>query len=235
MNQTKKCYKCRKNKNITNFCKNKQKPNNLNLQCKTCARKYYQINKDRICKNQRKKYQENKEEKQKNQKIYQKSIKKNAENKSKKVSCKCGCNETIFSLNTRGKKKNYISGHSSRRINFICKIKKCDKKHFGKGYCQKHYNKEYPEITLKSYIKHLEKISKSFNMNSIKFKYALMSWSSSIKKLDNNICKNCSSKNNLHAHHIQPKSLFPKLALELDNGITLCKNCHSEIHDFKIY
>ena len=33
----------------------------------------------------------------------------------------------------------------------------------------------------------------------------------------------------LQAHHIRPKSLYPDLALNLDNGIMLCLGCHMAI------
>ena len=32
------------------------------------------------------------------------------------------------------------------------------------------------------------------------------------------------------AHHIKPKSEFPELMLLMDNGETLCTNCHHEHH-----
>jgi hypothetical protein len=35
----------------------------------------------------------------------------------------------------------------------------------------------------------------------------------------------------LYAHHIKPYALFPKLAWNLDNGITLCGKCHIKAHE----
>ncbi|WP_428323643.1 HNH endonuclease [Nitrosopumilus sp.] len=100
---------------------------------------------------------------------------------------------------------------------------------------RKEYVKNNPEVNLKALRKRLEKLGKIFNMTSIEYQYALISWANSIKKLDNNMCKNCDSKENLNAHHIKPKKDFPELSLDLNNGITLCEKCHSEIHGFEIY
>lgn len=92
-----------------------------------------------------------------------------------------------------------------------------------------------PEKQLTYIEKHLVKYGKILNMNSIEFSYALQVWSKTIKKLDNKMCKNCNSTKNLHAHHLFPKALFPEIALDLDNGITLCKPCHVIIHGFDLY
>ena len=72
-------------------------------------------------------------------------------------------------------------------------------------------------------------------MSAFKYQTLLKSWSNMIKKLDNNMCKNCDSKEKLNAHHIQPKSEFPDMALDVNNGVTLCEECHSKVHGFKIY
>lgn len=120
-----------------------------------------------------------------------------------------------------------------------CIVENCERKHFAKGSCKYHYNlnyyKIYPEKMLKSQKRHLEKYSKIFDMNSSEYVWALRSWGNTIKKLDKYMCKLCDSKENLHAHHIQPKAKFPEISLELDNGITLCKDCHKIVHGFETY
>lgn len=34
----------------------------------------------------------------------------------------------------------------------------------------------------------------------------------------------------LNAHHIKPYAYYPELRYEVNNGITLCKNCHKKVH-----
>lgn len=41
-------------------------------------------------------------------------------------------------------------------------------------------------------------------------------------------CACCGSRNDLEAHHIKPKSLYPHLAYNVRNGICLCRRCHRE-------
>lgn len=100
------------------------------------------------------------------------------------------------------------------------------------NYHKKLYEKN-PLRQLKYNIKQLSKLCTTHNMRPHQYKYASISWSKSIKFLDNKMCKNCDSTKNLHAHHIKPKTIFPKLSLKLDNGITLCKSCHNKIHSRK--
>lgn len=51
-------------------------------------------------------------------------------------------------------------------------------------------------------------------------------------KRDNWTCQKCGAgvKSTLEAHHIKPYAEFPTEVLDLPNLITLCKNCHNEIH-----
>ncbi len=97
------------------------------------------------------------------------------------------------------------------------------------------YQKDNPDIILKANINQMKKFGKIFNIDSIIYKRALSLWSRTVKKLDNNMCKNCSSKKKLNAHHLIPKALYVGKSLDLDNGITLCEKCHSDIHGFNIY
>jgi 5-methylcytosine-specific restriction endonuclease McrA len=55
-------------------------------------------------------------------------------------------------------------------------------------------------------------------------------WQRAVKERDNFTCQNCNTTDQLHAHHVNPQAAFPGLALDIDNGITLCKECHVREH-----
>jgi len=53
---------------------------------------------------------------------------------------------------------------------------------------------------------------------------------------DNYECQKCGAiidEIELHAHHIEGKTLQPMLANDVDNTITLCKPCHKWVHKQK--
>ena len=52
-------------------------------------------------------------------------------------------------------------------------------------------------------------------------------WRDRVKHRDGNACRKCRHDDNLHIHHIKPFKKYPDFALVLDNGVTLCGNCHS--------
>jgi hypothetical protein len=55
-------------------------------------------------------------------------------------------------------------------------------------------------------------------------------WRKSVFERDNYRCiwGGKSHGNKLHADHIKPFSLFPELRLAIDNGRTLCEDCHKK-------
>lgn len=58
-------------------------------------------------------------------------------------------------------------------------------------------------------------------------------WRKKVYKRDNYICKCCGAKGvDVEAHHLENFSDNPTLRTDVDNGITLCKNCHLQFHMF---
>ena len=87
----------------------------------------------------------------------------------------------------------------------------------------------------KDYFKqYRKKHKKVLDEYSRKYRYSIQSWSKSVKNRDYKTCQNCGFVGSI-AHHILHKSKYPKLSLNLDNGITLCKKCHNECHGFNTY
>jgi predicted RNA-binding Zn-ribbon protein involved in translation (DUF1610 family) len=57
----------------------------------------------------------------------------------------------------------------------------------------------------------------------------VINWAKEVKIRDNYTCKKCGKPGNI-AHHIIPRRVRPDLAHQLDNGITLCTDCHAHEH-----
>jgi hypothetical protein len=58
-------------------------------------------------------------------------------------------------------------------------------------------------------------------------------WRTQVFKRDNYTCIECGQRGvRLQAHHIKPKGLFPELILDVDNGATLCVDCHKATDNY---
>ena len=53
---------------------------------------------------------------------------------------------------------------------------------------------------------------------------------SMVLERDKNMCVKCNDSSNLQCHHILPVNIEPLLSADIDNCITLCKECHKEVH-----
>ena len=61
----------------------------------------------------------------------------------------------------------------------------------------------------------------------------LITWSKQVRERDEYVCQHChydGLPHEMDAHHIVPKAKFPRYAYDLDNGITLCRECHIYQH-----
>jgi 5-methylcytosine-specific restriction endonuclease McrA len=55
-------------------------------------------------------------------------------------------------------------------------------------------------------------------------------WRRGVFTRDNYTCQSCFQRGgNLEAHHIKPFCQFPQLTYDLNNGQTLCVDCHKQI------
>lgn len=57
-------------------------------------------------------------------------------------------------------------------------------------------------------------------------------WRNKVFARDNYTCQCCGydKGKKLNAHHLNSKNMFPEQIYIVENGITLCKNCHKEFH-----
>lgn len=62
--------------------------------------------------------------------------------------------------------------------------------------------------------------------NSKKF----FDWRDKVYKRDNYTCQGCGAKKSLCAHHIVRWKDNKELRFEINNGLTVCRECHFEIH-----
>jgi hypothetical protein len=60
--------------------------------------------------------------------------------------------------------------------------------------------------------------------------HRLRCWSEFIRKRDGQRCVDCHSRRQLAAHHICRKSFLKNAQFHTGNGITLCADCHREVH-----
>jgi hypothetical protein len=56
-------------------------------------------------------------------------------------------------------------------------------------------------------------------------------WKGAVKLRDEFKCRKCDLEaSDLQVHHIIPMNVDPSIAWDINNGITLCRFCHSEFH-----
>jgi 5-methylcytosine-specific restriction endonuclease McrA len=59
-----------------------------------------------------------------------------------------------------------------------------------------------------------------------------INWRRAVYERDDFTCQDCEARGGrLHAHHLQPWAEFPALRYEIDNGVTLCVDCHRIRHE----
>jgi len=91
------------------------------------------------------------------------------------------------------------------------------------------WEKKNPDKVLAKFQRYLSKIGKELDLSFGAYQFALRKWSSFIRDEEDNKCQIC-DKEAVAVHHIIHKVLYPKLSLNINNGICLCEIHHNEVH-----
>lgn len=61
-------------------------------------------------------------------------------------------------------------------------------------------------------------------------------WRRQVLEHDDHTCQDCGAEPEVpHTHHIKSKSEHPELKTDVDNGVTLCEDCHADRHPDKAH
>ncbi len=99
--------------------------------------------------------------------------------------------------------------------------------------------KKYPQISGEKHFNWKGGITTSNRMIRRSLEYKL--WKEAVFKRDDYTCSWCGARNNkglgksikIEADHIKPFSHYPELRFSIDNGRTLCVDCHSKTDTYK--
>lgn len=88
-------------------------------------------------------------------------------------------------------------------------------------YCSEECKSACPIYGVQKYIgkKYPQKLSRD------------MVWVKMVLERDGHTCVKCGATTNLQAHHIIPVSVESIFSADIDNGVTLCKECHEKAHE----
>jgi len=216
---SKKCVGCLNILAFHFFTKHKQMKDGLHPRCKSCRKLDYDLSRKKCtvpsCKKLIDPYS--------TRCIKHANIKKNYENIDDKdldnIILNSKCKENINSQMRKYREQ----GMYKKK----CQVPSCNNNiEKTANLCSSHaaIKQHHPELTL-------EKVA-NFKIRK-KDHYMLAKWSKLVRLRDNNICQKCfisADKAKLHAHHIRSRAKNPEIIFDINNGITLCDNCHYEQH-----
>lgn len=109
---------------------------------------------------------------------------------------------------------------------------------FKKGLCPWNKGKHYTEIAGRNHWNWQGGITNKSDRRNIMTTLEYKIWRKSVFERDDYTCQWCGARNSngkkivLHADHIKPWSKYPELRFAIDNGRTLCIDCHRKTDTF---
>jgi len=153
------------------------------------------------------------------------------------------CNKEYYISGYRYKKSNFCSRNCWSKRNppiqkncGICEVEFTTYERESKKYCSFECRDEALSINSKGKNSHFWRGGKTKKNKLLRTNAKFREWRTKVFERDNYTCQRCGLKSKkgeriiLHPHHIIFLSQAPELAYELDNGVTLCADCHQEVH-----
>lgn len=139
------------------------------------------------------------------------------------------CNKEYYIRFDRAEKSKYCSKKcwSERRVLNKCEYCGNDiKSYYGKKYCSR-------KCSLLAMVGNKAPRwidGKSLERDRARLGNKLKEWRKLVFNRDSYTCQHCGDKKYLHAHHIVEWAKDESKRFILDNGVTLCVECHSKVH-----
>jgi len=123
----------------------------------------------------------------------------------------------------KGKKCNYLIKNNHAKEN------KPNETSFKKGEQNKNFGKDWSNMKGKNHWNYKDGITPYIVLLRQSAMYQI--WRNAVFLRDDFTCQDCGRRGIfLHAHHIKSFADYSELRFKIENGQTLCKNCHAKLH-----
>ena len=143
------------------------------------------------------------------------------------------CGKEYYKRLDRADKSKWCSSECWKKRRVLKKCDYCGKdivSYHGKKYC----SRECSHLSMVGENSPRWKDGKSLERDRARLGTELKEWRRSVFKRDNYTCQHCGDKTYLHGHHIIEWAVDESKRFDIDNGITLCIDCHSKVHGRRI-